>query len=78
MFQKMLEPFDQTKEEAEQKTTGEEGKWDDEEENLDSEEASRPTTRAPPVKPSAAEVENHMVTHLPFRDWCPHCVRGKS
>ena len=19
-----------------------------------------------------------MATHIPFRDWCPHCVRGKS
>ena len=78
MFQKMMEPFDPAEEEAEQRVTGEEGKRGAQEESSDSEEASRPTTRAPPVKPSAAEVENHMVTHLPFRDWCPHCVRGKS
>ena len=42
------------------------------------EEAIRPKTRAPPKQPSAEEVENHMVSHLPFRDWCPHCLRGKS
>ena len=78
VFQKMMEPFDPAEGEVEQKTTGEEGKQDAQEENSDSEEASRPKTRAPPVKPSAIEVENHMVTHLPFRDWCPHCVRGKS
>ena len=31
-----------------------------------------------PKKPSQAEVDTHMTTHLPFRSWCPHCVRGKS
>ena len=31
-----------------------------------------------PIKPSREEVESHMATHLPFRSWCPHCVRGKS
>ena len=34
-------------------------------------------TRAP-IKPSKEEVDEHMLTHLPFRSWCPHCVRGKS
>merc|ERR1712240_2189 len=24
------------------------------------------------------EVEQHNVTHLPFRSWCPHCVSGKA
>ena len=33
-------------------------------------------TRAP-IKPSKEEVDEHMLTHLPFRSWCPHCVRGK-
>ena len=31
-----------------------------------------------PKKPSQAEVDTHMATHLPFRSWCPHCVRGKA
>ena len=30
------------------------------------------------TKPSNDEVDEHMLTHLPFRSWCPHCVRGKS
>ena len=30
------------------------------------------------VKPSQEEVDAHMLTHLLFRSWCPHCVRGKS
>ena len=29
------------------------------------------------VKPSQEEWENHMRTHIPYRKWCPHCVRGK-
>ena len=29
-------------------------------------------------KPSPAEVEEHNLTHLPFRNWCEACVRGKA
>ena len=29
------------------------------------------------VKPSKEEWENHLRTHIPYRKWCPHCVRGK-
>ena len=28
--------------------------------------------------PSLAEYEAHMITHVPFRKWCPFCVRGKA
>ena len=31
-----------------------------------------------PVSPSEAEVEQHELTHLPFRNWCRHCVRAKG
>ena len=31
-----------------------------------------------PKKPSPAEVEEHNLTHLPFRNWCRHCVRGRG
>ena len=31
-----------------------------------------------PVEPSSEEIEAHMLTHLPYRSWCPHCVRGKG
>ena len=27
-----------------------------------------------PLLPSGAEIEQHMLTHLPFRSWCEHCV----
>ena len=29
-----------------------------------------------PRLPTKAEVENHIVTHVPYRNWCPRCVRG--
>ena len=31
-----------------------------------------------PVVPSKEEVEEHMLTHLPYRSWCEHCVKGKG
>ena len=31
-----------------------------------------------PLLPCAKEVEEHQLTHLPFRSWCPHCVRGRA
>ena len=29
-------------------------------------------------RPSKEDVEEHCLTHLPFRSWRKHCVRGKS
>ena len=31
-----------------------------------------------PVLPSEAEMEQHELTHFPFRNWCRHCVRAKG
>ena len=31
-----------------------------------------------PTLPSAAEVREHRLTHLPYRSWCYHCVRGRG
>ena len=31
-----------------------------------------------PVLPSRKEIEDHERTHLPFRDWCKHCVMGRA
>ena len=31
-----------------------------------------------PGKPSLEEVEHHNLTHLPYRSWCRHCVRGRK
>ena len=31
-----------------------------------------------PKLPSQREVEEHNLTHLPYRNWCTHCVFGKG
>ena len=31
-----------------------------------------------PREPTAAEREEHELTHLPYRAWCRHCVRGRG
>ena len=30
------------------------------------------------ASPTAQEIKDHELTHLPFRNWCEHCVKGKS
>ena len=30
------------------------------------------------MSPSAEEVDNHNLTHVPYQPWCPHCVRGRG
>ena len=31
-----------------------------------------------PEMPSQAEVDVHELTHVPFRSWCRHCIRGRG
>ena len=31
-----------------------------------------------PWQPTTAEMEDHRVTHIPYRSWCEHCVRGRA
>ena len=49
----------------------------DEEERWDT-EARKAETAKNLELPSQKEVDRHMITHMPFRSWCPHCVRGKA
>ena len=28
--------------------------------------------------PSQRELEEHVVTHIPYRNWCKHCVSGRG
>ena len=52
---------------------------DDEAENEDVSERMREVRRLQgPKLPSAAEVEAHRMTHLPFRLWCKRCVAGRG
>ena len=41
-------------------------------------EAAPPQGLPAPYTPSEAEVANHNLTHLPYRNWCPICVKGKG
>ena len=38
----------------------------------------RPTTLSNPYTPSRQEIMEHELTHLPYRNWCAACVRGKG
>ena len=31
-----------------------------------------------PTRPSPADVEEHRITHTPFRSWCEECVSGRA
>ena len=44
----------------------------------DKEEARELRAPGLPMTPSRAEVLQHRLKHHPYRDWCPHCVRGKG
>ena len=45
----------------------------------DEEFGERKTKRMPdPRLPSREEQEEHALTHVPFRSWCRHCVRGRA
>ena len=42
------------------------------------EEADVPNTRRAPKGPTQKERAEHEATHIPYRDWCRHCVRGRA
>ena len=42
------------------------------------EEAEVPRMMKAPGTPSQKEVEEHELTHCPFRSWCDHCVKGQA
>ena len=41
-------------------------------------EARRVKPVLDPTLPSAAEAREHQLTHLPYRSWCPVCVRNRG
>ena len=42
------------------------------------EEAQAPLAVKAPRLAGAKEIEEHNLTHCPFRSWCPHCVKGRA
>ena len=49
---------------------------EEEEPSGDEEEARAAKVRRAPKGPTQLEREQHEALHLPYRDWCGHCVRG--
>ena len=39
-------------------------------------EVNIPWTRRLPYRPTEDEIMSHSNSHLPFRTWCVHCVKG--
>ena len=31
-----------------------------------------------PMLPTQDEIDEHMKVHLPYRNWCCHCVQGRG
>ncbi|CAJ1336689.1 unnamed protein product, partial [Effrenium voratum] len=44
----------------------------------DAEEGRAARPLKAPILPSPEEIEAHAVSHIPFRSWCSHCVRGRG
>ena len=44
----------------------------------ESEEGKKIKMKKSPTSPSKREREIHSRTHLPFREWCEHCVKSKG
>ena len=42
------------------------------------EEAERPRGLRDPGKPTKSEIEEHEISHIPFRPWCRACVLGRA
>ena len=42
------------------------------------EEAATVPRLKDPGEPTQQEWDDHIRTHVPFRAWCPHCVRGRA
>ena len=41
-------------------------------------EAIKPSVVRDPGAPNEREIEEHSITHLPHRSWCPICVESRS
>ena len=68
-------PDEQESEEGQERDVADSGCEDD----LDQEHGRRGVRRVlDPKLPSEEDVRQHYLTHLPFRNWCPHCVRGRG
>ena len=49
----------------------------EEESEQEIEEGQKAKQIRQPQQPTRQELEEHELTHVPFRDWCVHCCKGK-
>ena len=57
----------------------EEADQDATQEAIEAEEECQPVNSLPtPGRPSQSEIDDHNVTHVPYRSWCSHCVEGRG
>ena len=73
-----MRPFDQDAEERAQEEQEAEARMKEGDEEGEQEEAQIAKAARTPATPSKEEVSEHMITHLPYRSWCAHCVKGKA
>eukprot|EP00435_Cladocopium_sp_Y103_P027107 s1055_g6.t1 len=45
---------------------------------VDEEESHSAGIQRTPILPTQSEIDEHNVTHFPFRAWCPFCIRGRG
>ena len=50
----------------------------DEEQQHEHHEAHRARGLRQPQQPTPQQIAEHNLTHLPYRNWCPICVRGSK
>eukprot|EP00973_Karenia_brevis_P095535 12427828-Karenia_brevis.AAC.1 len=53
-------------------------RWYREADDEDEEDVRQADGVRTPNTPTADEYRTHRLTHLPYRSWCVHCVRGKK
>ena len=53
---------------------------DEDDENVEADDEARREVEklVEPRLPSTEDVEKHEMTHLPFANWCRHCVGGRG
>ena len=72
----------ESEKEEEEEEKEEEGEEKEEEDSVDDlsffKSEAQPALKSPnPITPTSAEMEQHNLTHLPYRNWCPVCVKAK-
>ena len=66
------------KEEVEREETGIKGEKDFKVERRGANEEREMRRLVDPRLPTEEEKKIHDLTHIPYRNWCPHCVRGRG